>query len=132
MSKIVKNGIVYLLMSELGGVAYYGSTGQKLSQRLGEHRREYKKFLNNKATTKLTSCEIMKYPDYKMIVLDEFQNITREDLEKREGYYIVNNECVNKNVAGRTVDAHYAKNYMKIYNAKRREQKLKELNKIEL
>jgi len=132
MAKIIKNGIIYLLMSELGGVSYYGSTGQKLSQRLCEHRRDYKRFLDNKARANLRSCEVMKFNDYKMIVLDEFQNITREDLEKKEGYYIANNVCVNKNTAGSTVDAHYAKNYMKAYNAKKREEKLKQLNKIEL
>jgi hypothetical protein len=132
MAKIVKNGIIYLLMSELGGVAYYGSSGQKASQRLAEHRRDYKKFLANKAKFNLTSCIVMKYPDYKMIILDEYQNITREQLEINEGYYIANNVCVNKNIAGSTVDPHYTKKYCKAYNDAKREKKLKELNKIEL
>ncbi|NBO31786.1 MAG: hypothetical protein EBV05_09395 [Cyanobacteria bacterium WB6_1B_304] len=96
MAKIIKNGIVYLLFSELGEVAYYGSTGQLPSQRLAEHRRDYKKFLANKAKANLSSCEVMKFNDYKLIVLDEYQNITREQLELNEGYYIANNKCVNK------------------------------------
>lgn len=119
-------------MSEVGDVVYYGSTGQLPSQRLSEHRRDYKKFLDNKPRANLRSCEVMKFSDYKMIILDEYQNITREDLEKKEGYYIANNVCVNKNIAGSTVDPHYAKNYMKVYNEAKRLKKLKENKKIEL
>lgn len=131
-NKIVKNGIIYILMSEMGNVTYYGSTSQKPSQRLGEHRYQYNKFLKANPTANLRSFEVLKYPDYKMVILDKYQNITKEELEKNEGYYIANNDCVNKNVAGATTDSHYAKNYMKEYNAKKREAKLKQLNKIEL
>lgn len=129
MAKILKNGIIYILTSEIGGVTYYGSTSQRPSQRLGEHRYRYNKFLNNIPTVNLRSFEVLKYPDYKMVILDSYENITKEELEKNEGYYIANNKCVNKNVAGATIAPYYAKNYMKAYNAKKREEKLKLLKK---
>ena len=132
MAKILKKGIIYILTSEIGGVIYYGSTSQRPSQRLCEHKYQYNKFLKNNPTANLRSFEVLKYPDYKMIVLDSYENITKEDLEKNEGYYIANNECVNKNVAGATIGSSYARNYMKAYNAKKREEKLKLLKKIEL
>lgn len=123
-NKIVKNGIIYILMSETGNVTYYGSTSQRPTQRLCEHRYQYNRFLNNNPTANLRSFEVLKFPDYKMVVLDEYQNITKEQLEINEGYYIANNDCVNKNVAGSTTVSHYAKNYMRLYNAKKREAKL--------
>jgi hypothetical protein len=132
MINIVKNGIVYMLWSEMGGVIYFGSTGQKESQRLAEHRRDYKRFLANESKCNLTSCEVMKYPDYKMIVLDEYQNITRDELVVHEGFYIQNNECVNKNVAGATLKPRYAKNWAKANYDKKKQKELKELKKIEL
>jgi hypothetical protein len=132
MAKIIKNGVIYVLMSEMGNVCYYGSTSQIPSQRLTEHRRDYKQFLNNTAKCYMRSCDVLKYPDYKMIILDEYQNITREFLQKEEGYYIEHNECTNKNVAGSTVNPQYAKNYMKTYYNKQKLKKLKENKKIEL
>ena len=131
MAKIVKNGIIYILISEIGNVSYFGSTSQRPSQRLGEHRYQYNKFLAANPSTNpsanLSSFKVLKYPDYKMVILDEYKNITKEQLEINEGYYIANNDCVNKNVAGSTVVPCYAKNYMKEYNAKKREAKLKQL-----
>jgi len=127
MAKIVKNGIIYILISEIGNVSYFGSTSQRPSQRLGEHRYQYNRFLNANSSANLSCFEVLKYPDYKMVILDEYKNITKEQLEINEGYYIANNDCVNKNVAGSTVVPCYARNYMKEYNAKKREAKLKQL-----
>ena len=104
---LIKNGIIYLLFSESANLKYYGSTKQRLSQRLAEHNRDYKK--NNSVSSK----QIMNCSDYKIIVLEEFQNISSTDLKLREGYYISNNECINKNVAGATLDQNYKKNYMR-------------------
>jgi hypothetical protein len=132
MINIVKNGIVYMLLSEQGGVVYFGSTGQKESQRLAEHRRDYKRFVANESKSNLTSYNVLKYPDYKMIVLDEYQNITRDELVAHEGFYIENNECVNKNVAGATLKPHYIKNRVKLNRDKKKQKELKELKKIEL
>lgn len=110
---LIKNGIIYLLFSESANLKYYGSTKQKLSQRLAEHNRDYKK--NNSVSSK----QIMNYPDYKMIVLEEFENISSTDLKLREGYYISNNECINKNVAGATLDQNYRRDYMRSWRQKR-------------
>lgn len=104
---IIKNAIIYLLFSESANLKYYGSTRQKLCQRLAEHNRDCKK--NNSVSSK----EVMKCGDYKIIILEQFENISLRDLKLREGYYITNNECVNKNVAGATLDENYKRDYMR-------------------
>jgi predicted GIY-YIG superfamily endonuclease len=111
---IIKNAIIYLLFSESANLKYYGSTRQRLSQRLAEHRRDCKK--NNCVYSK----EIINCPDYKIIALEEFQNISSTDLKLREGFYIKNNECTNKYVAGATLNENYKRDYMREYKKRSR------------
>ena len=112
---IIKNAIIYLLFSESANLKYYGSTRQILSQRLAEHRRDCKK--NNSVSSK----QIMDCPDYKMITLETFQNISSTDLKLREGYYITNNKCINKNIPGATLNENYKRDYMRAWRQKRSE-----------
>lgn len=111
---IIKNAIIYLLYSDSANLKYFGSTKQILSQRLAEHRRDCKK--NNNVTSK----QIINCPDYKIVVLEEFQNITLRDLKQREGFYIKNNECINKNVAGATLNENYKRDYMREFRKRRK------------
>jgi len=77
-------------------LVYYGSTIQKLSQRLGEHVNNYK--YNKSIKSKL----VLDAGDYKIELIENYPCNNKQELEKREGYYIKNNVCVNKRIEGRT------------------------------
>lgn len=89
---------IYKLWSPSTGLTYFGSTTQSLSQRLGGHIRDTRrggKYL-------CSSIEIINCGDYKIELVEEYPCNNKSQLEKKEGEYIRNNECINKIVAGRT------------------------------
>jgi hypothetical protein len=89
---------IYKLWSPSTGLTYFGSTTQSLSQRLGGHIRD-----NRRGGKYLcSSSEIIKCGDYKIELVEEYPCNNKQQLEKKEGEYIKNNECINKFVAGRT------------------------------
>jgi len=100
------------------GLAYYGSTTNAPEVRLYGHK-------NNPTKT---SEQIIKNGDYKIEVLEEFDFYNKTDLLNREKYYILNNECVNKNVPLRTTrewyyDNNYKDKLRNEYDDKRKEKK---------
>jgi hypothetical protein len=99
MNKYI-NGKIYALVSESAGLTYYGSTIQRLSQRKGEHIRDYKKHFFNNAY-KCSSFDVLKYQDAKIILIEEFPCTSRLELEQREGHWQKNNPCINIYMAGR-------------------------------
>lgn len=88
-----QNGKIYKLWSPSTGLTYYGSTTQKLAQRLAEHKANQGKY---------ESKIVMKQPDYCIELLENYPCSNKYQLERKEGEWIKNNECVNKIVAGRT------------------------------
>ena len=87
---------IYKIIDNTNGNVYIGSTEQKyLSSRLSTHRQDYKKAMDGKRHH-LTSSQIIKNGDYKIELIEE------TDDESRERYYIEHTECVNKNIPGRT------------------------------
>lgn len=101
MNKYI-NGKIYALVSESAGLIYYGSTIQRLSQRKGEHIRDYKNHLNRNGW-KCSSFDILKQEDAKIILIEEFPCSSRLELEQREGHWQLNNNCTNINRAGRNI-----------------------------
>ena len=127
-----KNSKIYSIRSHQTDNIYIGSTTQRLSQRLYEHRKTYKK------KTKyhyFSSFEILKYDDAYIELIENYPCDNREQLGKREGFYIrkfkKQNICVNKYLAGRTAKEWAKDNkaqklkYMKKYYEKNKE-KIKE------
>ncbi len=97
-----QNGKIYKLVSYQSDNIYIGSTCQKLSKRKAEHKKDYKAFMNNKRNY-ATSFELIKHEDADIILLENCPCVNREELHKRERYYIENTEnCVNKNLPART------------------------------
>jgi len=92
-------GRVYKLWSPQTDSIYIGSTKQRLSQRLAEHRRNYREFLNIK---NLTSFELLKYSDCKIELLELINYDDRSQLLALEGKYVRELDCVNKCIPGRT------------------------------
>lgn len=104
-----QKGKIYKLWSPSQNLVYYGSTAQLLCQRIADHKKHYNKFKNNNYHY-VTAFKILECEDYKMELIEEYPCNNREQLAKKEGEYIKNNECVNKCIAGRTEKEYYQDN----------------------
>lgn len=108
-----KNGKIYKVYSPSNPeLVYYGSTVDKLSKRFQKHRASVKLGIN--ISSKII---IENYDDSVIELVEEYPCDNRDQLNRREGYYILNNRCVNKQVAGRTLQEHYHDNIedIKVY-----------------
>jgi len=86
------NGKIYIIKCNITGETYYGSTTKNLSERLANHI--------SKPICK--SKQIIDRGDYDIILIKNYPCETRKELVREEGVFIKSNECVNKQVAGRT------------------------------
>jgi len=124
-------GKIYMIYPKVDnaddGDVYYGSTVDTLSRRMSSHRTVKKcnsKLLFDKYG--LENCFIE--------LVEEYPCETKQQLNRKEGEYIRNHKCVNKNIAGRTHKEWYDDNSdkKKEYNKQRNidnRDKIKELNK---
>lgn len=91
-----QRGKIYKLISNQTDKVYYGSTIEdKLTKRLGGHRGKYRRWLNGKGEY-VSSFEIVKYDDCRIILVENSPCNTKYELTAREQYHIDNNECCNK------------------------------------
>ena len=91
-----QRGKIYKLISNKTEDVYYGSTIEvKITNRLSKHRCDYKRWLNGKVRY-VTSFEIVKFDDAKILLVENFPCNTIYELTAREQYYIDNNNCINK------------------------------------
>jgi hypothetical protein len=111
-----QNGKIYKIYSYENDDVYYGSTCETLSQRMARHRGHLKDYKNGKGAN-ITSFKILELTSAKIELVEEFPCNSKEELLQREGYYIRNNNCVNKCIAGRT-----KKEYNEQYCEKNKEQ----------
>jgi|ETNvirnome_6_100_1030635.scaffolds.fasta_scaffold52591_1 hypothetical protein len=96
-----QNGKVYRIDGD--GLTYIGSTTKKyLSTRLAGHKSDYKRFLNGESHY-LSSFEILKTDNYRIELIEKFPCDSKDELTAREGHFIRTMECVNKQIAGRTI-----------------------------
>ena len=104
-------GKIYKLVGY--GLTYYGSVNKvSLPDRKSKHKYDHKCFKQGKGSY-ISSFDILEKGDDWNIELVE-DNIEKEQLLTREGFYIKNNECVNKRVAGRTKQEYYEDNEEKM------------------
>ena len=93
---------------------YIGSTTkQYLSQRMVEHRRSFKFCQNNENGNKVSSFQLFEkfgIDNCQIVLLQEIQAKSKDELLAREAYYIKTLDCVNKYIPGRTRDE-YNKEY---------------------
>ena len=88
-----KNAKIYKLWSPEGDDIYIGSTIQPLYKRKNEH----------KSSMRCSSKIIFeKYDDVRIELLECCPCDNKEQLNKKEGEYIRNNNCINRRIAGRT------------------------------
>ncbi len=100
-----KKGKIYRIVSPSKNLVYYGSTTQTISQRLQDHLKEYRL-----KTKPCKSFIVLECEDYKIELIEEYSCNNRQQLEKKEGEYQKNNECVNEKIAGRTKTEWYYDN----------------------
>jgi len=94
-----KQSKIYELRCNITNKIYYGSTTKHyLSQRLTEHKAQYKRYLKDKKQY-YSSFEILKNDDYKIILVENFECNSKDELRAREQHYINNNDCINKHRA---------------------------------
>ena len=108
------SGSIYKLVG--GGLTYYGSTKSSLGTRKSKHKNDYKNFLLGKKCY-ISAYDILEKGDFNIELVEIVEDL--DNLQIREGFYIKNNECVNKYVAGRTKQEYYEDNEekMKAYKA---------------
>jgi len=117
-------GKIYAIRSHQTPDIYIGSSIQPLYKRLSKHKCDYKVWKNGKKHY-ISSFEILKYPDCYIELIEEYKCNNKMELERREGQIIRDTEnCVNKNIVGRTNREYYEDNKEKVIN------KVKEYYKV--
>ena len=108
------NGKIYVLRSHQTDDIYIGSTTSLLSKRLYGHKSNFKRWKNGGKDNYVSSFELIKYDDCYIELLEKYSCDTKMELCRREGELIREMECVNKNVAGRTINEYRADNKEKL------------------
>jgi hypothetical protein len=97
-------GNIYKIVSDRTDKIYIGSTVKSLEERLEEHENDYELWFNREFENGyVSSFEILKYGDYKIILIEEYPCSSYKQLLKREGYYQLSSYslCVNILIAGK-------------------------------
>ena len=105
-----QNAMIYKLWCPDNDLVYYGSTVNRLSKRLNQHKCKSHKC---KSHMLFESSN-----DVRIELVEKFPCNDKNELNAREGYYIKNFDCVNRCVAGRT-----RKEFAKKYREKNREER---------
>ena len=109
------NSKIYKIVDNSNGNIYIGSTCKLLCQRLAAHRADYKLFLKT-GKKNITSFTILENNDYDIVLIELFQCDSKEELHKRERYFIELLDCVNKIIPGRSFKEYNNDNRDKIKN----------------
>lgn len=105
---------IYEIRCNITDEVYFGKTIRTLGERLAKH----------KCSTNCYSKQIIERGNYDMKQIDQCDN--EEESIFLEKFYIINNECVNKYIPGRTKKEYdeYVSEYHKKYHKKHREKKI--------
>ena len=115
-------GKIYKIVSNTDtDICYVGSTTRPLlCQRMEQHRWGYKYLKSGYKTSNISSYILFdKYgvENCSIELIEMFPCNTKDELTKREGYYIRSLNCVNKIIAGRTRLEWYEANRDTILNS---------------
>ena len=110
-----QNGRIYKIVSDETDKIYIGSTTQPLSKRLSVHKALYKQYLAGNSNN-VTSFDLIALGPVQIILVESFPCNNREELEKRECYYIneFKNIVVNRVHPTRTMKEYRQYNKEKI------------------
>jgi hypothetical protein len=99
-----KNGKIYKITDIAYTKMYIGSTCQPLSKRFTNHKKDYKLWKNGKRG-KFTSFDLFDefgIENCKIELIENYECNCKDELLKKEGEHIKNNDCVNKFIPCRT------------------------------
>jgi hypothetical protein len=100
-------GKIYRIVCNTTGLVYYGSTTEKsLSSRLRGHRCGYKDYVDGKRRF-ITSFSVIENDNFNIELVENYPCTSKEELHRRERFYIENNDCVNKFIPTRTGPEYY-------------------------
>ena len=95
-------GKIYKIVCNNTGLIYIGSTCEPtLARRLAGHVGNYKQYKKGKCKY-ITSFKVIEGDNYDIILIEEIPCESKDQLHKRERYFIESNECVNRNIPTRT------------------------------
>ena len=111
-----KNGKIYKIVDNAYTKMYIGSTTQSLSKRFSKHKGDYKIWKNGKTNYVSSYCIFDEFgiENCKIELIENYICNSKNELERKEGEHIKNNDCVNKVIAGRTKKEYYNDNKNKI------------------
>ena len=124
-------GKIYTIWDSDYTTCYIGSTVQPLCKRMDKHRSEYKKYLKG-ACRYVSIFDLFDEYDVKNCRIELLENApchSKEELHAREGQCQRDNECINKNVAGRSRKEHYEE-HKEIYSQRNKEYRLQNCDKL--
>jgi len=108
-------------------LVYYGSTTNSLYKRKGSHKSSFK--CKNKVCSSIKLFEL-GIDDVEITLVESVICNNKEELHKRERFYIENNNCVNKVIPTRDYKEYYKQNKNKIKEyQEQNKDKIKEYNK---
>jgi hypothetical protein len=106
-------GKIYKIYGKTHDLVYYGSTAQRYAcNRKADHNKDYKRWKAGKAR-KCSSYDIIDTGDWIFEVVEKYPCSSKEELTKREGWYIANNKCINQCRAGMTKKEQKREEYIK-------------------
>lgn len=79
-----KEGKIYMLVSKETDKIIYGSTKQKLANRLGGLKAYYRKYLNHGIGKYNDSFEILKFPDAQIVLKCLYPCNSKAELDAKE------------------------------------------------
>ena len=96
-----QNGKIYRIDCLSTGKVYIGSTTKEtVAKRLAEHVSKFKQWKAGKSN--YTSFQIIEQGNYKITLIELYPCNSKDELSRREGFYIRSMECVNKVIPNRT------------------------------
>ena len=101
-----QNGKIYKITDIGYNKCYIGSTCEELSMRMARHRAHFKHFLRGDKKSHIRSFDLFNeygIENCKIELVEYFKCDSLQELRRREGEHIKNNDCVNKYLAGRTM-----------------------------
>ena len=100
-----EQGKVYKLWRLDTNEIYIGSTCGPLYKRLGQHKQNYKKYLNGKY--RFTTSFKLFEKGLDDVLIELIENVpcsNKAELERAEGYHIRSNVCLNKHIPTRSLE----------------------------
>ena len=91
-----QNSKIYKIVCNITGEVYFGATTEKfLCSRIAKHRNSFKRYKDGKYPFN-SSFQILERGNYNIILIENFNCNSKDELFKKERDYIENNECVNR------------------------------------